>query len=141
MRYLTKAVDTTELLPYIMGMVAEDGQPDPVLNGHEEALFRGLSDLDAEVILDFVTRQPTLPELARKRGFLSPAPGGGDCPERGGLLAFLEWWNSPAVAAALEAMLRVQALRRDLRNEELRAELVAILAQVARTSTSPVEQR
>ncbi len=110
-----------------MGMVAENGHPDSTVQGPEEAPFRGLTNLDAEVLIDFVTRQPTLPELAQKRGL--------------SLLAFPEWWNSPAVAAALEAMLRVQALRRDLRNEELRAELVAILAQVARTSTSPVEQR
>ncbi len=86
-----------------------------------------LNELDAEVLLDFVERQPTIRDLAQKRGL--------------SVLDFLAWWHSPPIAAALEALLQFQALRRELRSEQLRAEMVAILAQVARTSTSPVEQR
>ncbi len=86
-----------------------------------------LTELDAEVLLDFVERQPTIRDLAQKRGL--------------SVLDFLAWWHSPPIAAALEAFLRFQALRRELRSEQLRAEMVAILAQVAKTSASPVEQR
>ncbi len=93
----------------------------------EEAIPRGLTELDAEVIIDFVERQPTLRELAQKRGLST--------------LEFLDWWHSPPIAAALGALLRFHALRRDLSDAQLREELVAILAQVAKTSPNPVEQR
>ncbi len=102
----------------------------------EEAI-RGLTELDAEVIIDFVERQPTLRELAQKRGLASPGTPG----DKGGLLDFLAWWHSPPIAAALEGLLRFHALRRELRHGQLREELIALLAQVAKTSTSPVEQR
>ncbi len=87
----------------------------------------GLTALDAEVLIDFVERQPGLRELAQKRGL--------------SVLEFLDWWHTPPIEAALEALLRFHAFRRDLRHAQLREELVAILAQVAKTSPNPVEQR
>ncbi len=96
-----------------------------------------LTDLDAEVLIDFVERQPTLRELAQKRGLASPGTPG----DKGGILDFLAWWHSPPIAAALEALLQFHALRRELRHAQLREELIAILAQVAKTSTNAVEQR
>ncbi len=93
--------------------------------GHDRIV--GLTELDAEVLMDFVERQPTLRELAQKRGL--------------SILDFLAWWHSPPIAVALDALLRFHAFRRDLRDAQLREELVAILAQVAKTSPNPIEQR
>lgn len=102
-------------------------QPSPPIPESAPAEPRGITDLDAEVLLDFVERQPTLRELAQKRSLT--------------ILEFLAWWHSPPIQAALESLLQAHALRRELRNEQLRDELTLILVQVARSSPSPVEQR
>ncbi len=99
----------------------------------DEAIPRGLTALDHEVLTDFLHGTSTLPDLLKKRGL----SGGGV----GGASDFLAWLESPAVAAAIEEWEYLHELHFQAQLTRLRRAALDVLHEVAAATPNLTEKR
>ncbi len=93
----------------------------------EEAITSGLSDLEHEVLTDFLSGQSSLPDLLKKRGLTA-----GD---------FLAWLESPAIAAAIDDYLRLHDLHLQAQVTRLRRAALDALHEVSAATPNLTEKR